>query len=293
MDIKAKISLIIACLFWAASFIATKVALSEIPPLTVVTLRLIVSALCFIFWMKLTGEKLDLFTFSNMKYLLLLSIFGTGLHYGIQTIGLQFTTASKGGIYSVTAPITIIIIAALFLKEKITLKKGIGVLIALVGVIVVMGLDTISEFNLKGNLLGDLFVLISIIMWGIFTVLSKSFTIRMSPLKMTTAITVIGALYMIPVGLIEMGTRSFSIYSISMEGWMAIFFLGITCSFLATLLYVYALSLSESQKVGVYLYTVPPMTHIIAFFVLGESIGLSLIVGSSLVLYGVFLTEKG
>jgi len=79
MNIKAKAALLTACLFWAASFIATKIALSSIPPLTVVSLRLIVSALCFIIWIFLTGEKFDLFNRSNIFQLILLSIFGTGI----------------------------------------------------------------------------------------------------------------------------------------------------------------------------------------------------------------------
>lgn len=293
MNVKAKFALLTACFFWAASFIATKIALSSIPPVTVVSLRLIVSAICFIVWIYLSGEKFDLFSRENIFPLILLSIFGTGLHYGIQTIGLQYTTASKGGIYSVTAPITIIIIAAVFLKEKITLRKVAGVIIAILGVIIVIGFDTILEFNLRGSILGDLLVLISIVMWGIFTVMGKSITSKMSALKMTAAITILGAFYMIPAGLFEIRSKSFSLMSINGDAWSAILFLGITCSFLATLLYVYALSISESQKVGVYLYTVPPMTQVIAFLVLNEAVGFSLLAGSVIVISGLYLTEKG
>lgn len=293
MNVKAKSALLTACLFWAASFIATKIALSSIPPITIVSLRLIISAICFILWIYIKGEKFDLFTRSNIIQLLLLSIFGTGLHYGIQTIGLQFTSASKGGVYAVTAPITILIIAALFLKERITLRKGVGVMIALLGVIIVMGFDTILDFDLKGNLLGDLLVLISIVMWGIFTVMGKSVTSKMSALKMTAAITIIGAVYMVPAGIYEMYSTSFPLRSINGAAWLSVLFLGITCSFLATLLYVYALSLSESQKVGVYLYTIPPMTQVIAFLVLNEAVGISLLAGSAIVISGLYLTEKG
>jgi len=59
------------------------------------------------------------------------------------------------------------------------------------------------------------------------------------------------------------------------------------------LLYFKALERTESQKVGVYLYTIPPMTYIIASFYLGEKIGANLIVGSLFVLAGVYITENG
>jgi drug/metabolite transporter (DMT)-like permease len=78
-----------------------------------------------------------------------------------------------------------------------------------------------------------------------------------------------------------------------LEGWAAVAFLGVTCSFLATLLYVLALERTESQKVGVYLYTIPPMTYVVAALYLKETIGLSLLLGSVIVMAGVYLTEKG
>jgi drug/metabolite transporter (DMT)-like permease len=102
-----------------------------------------------------------------------------------------------------------------------------------------------------------------------------------------------GAIYMIPVSLIEIKSTPFSLFSIPAEAWGAIAFLGITCSFLATLFYFYALTGSESQKVGIYLYMIPPITAVIAHFYRGEFIGTNLIIGTLLVLSGVYLTERG
>jgi drug/metabolite transporter (DMT)-like permease len=293
IPLPARIALFTACFFWAASFIATKKALIAAPPLTVVTLRLLISALCFLVWFLFRRERIK---YSGPKWLgrlFLLSLFGTGLHYGIQTVGLEYTTASNASVYAVTGPISITIIAALFLGEKITLKKASGIGIALLGVLIVIGIDTLKTFDLKGHLLGDLLVFISIFMWGIFSVLGKDLARQMGALRLTAIITFIGALYMIPLGLIESHKTSFSLSQISLEAWTAIAFLGITCSFLATLLYVYALQKTEAQKVGVYLYTIPPMTYVIAAVILNERIGINLLIGSLIVFAGVYLTERG
>ncbi len=293
VPLAAKLALAGACFFWAASFIATKAALASIPPLTVVMLRLIVSSLCFIVWLAVKKTKLPYHGTAWLGRIFLLSLFGTGLHYGIQTIGIQYTTASNASLYAVTGPISITIIAALFLGERITLKKIIGIVAALLGVAMVMGFETLSKFDLTGHLLGDLLVFTSIFMWGIFTVMGKDMFRRISALELTAIVTFMGTLYMIPIGLWELHQKSFSLASIPMEAWAAVVFLGITCSFLATLLYMYALQLTESQKVGVYLYTIPPMTYMIAAFYLKETISLNLIFGSLVVLVGVYITEKG
>ena len=293
VPLPARLALITACFLWAGSFIATKTALDNIPPLTTVTLRLMISSLCFLPWLIIRGKRIPFQGWGWLGRLFLLSIFGTGMHYGIQTVGLQYTTASNASLYAVTAPITIVIIAALFLGEKITWKKALGICCALLGVLLVMGIETLKTFDLKGHLLGDLLVFASIFMWGVFTVMSKDMTRKMGALDMLALATFMGTLYMIPIGIIESHARSFSLASVPFKAWASVAFLGITCSFLATLLYTFALERTESQKVGVYMYTIPPMNYVMAALILNESIGLNLLIGSAVVFAGVYLTEKG
>ncbi len=291
--IKIHGALMIAVLFWAISFIATKVALASLPPLFVVFARLVVSSICFLIWVYIKGTKIRYLGGSWLRSIIVLSVFGSGLHYSLQTIGLQFTTASNASIYAVTAPLTITVIAIFFLGEKLSLKKFTGIMLALIGVLTVIGFDTLLDFNLEGHLLGDLLVFSSISMWGLFTVLGKKMTQKMGALDLTMLITLIGTLYMAPVGIYDLTKHSIILSEVPIKAWAAVLFLGITCSFLATLLYFFALQHTESQKVGVYLYAIPPTTQIFAAIFLGEIIGLSLIAGSIAVLYGVYLTEKG
>ncbi len=286
-------ALIIAVFFWAISFIATKVSLDFLPPLFVVFARLVVSSICFLIWLYMKKTKIKYMGGKWLWNMIILSLFGSGLHYSLQTIGLQYTSASNASLYAVTAPLTITIIAIFFLGEKLSIKKFTGISLALIGVLTVIGFDTILDFDLTGHLLGDLLVFASISMWGIFTVLGKKMTKQIGALELTMIITVLGTIYMAPVGIYDLYRNQISLSNIPMKAWLAVLFLGITCSFLATLLYFFALQHRESQKVGVYLYTIPPMTQISAAIFLGEVIGLSLIAGSIAVLFGVYLTEKG
>lgn len=287
-----RVLLLLACFLWAISFVATKVALRTTPALTVASLRLVVAALCFGAWL-LAGRTPR--RPANARWwgeLLLLSLVGMG-HYAVQTIGLQYTTASTASLYAVTGPISILLLAAIFLGERISLGKVVGVVTALAGVLVVMGLDTLLNLELRGHVVGDLLVLTSIAMWGIFTVFGKKMTDQLGALALTGITTVMGAIWMLPVGWAGLAREQTTLSAIGLAGWVAIGFLGVGCSFLATLFYFMALQHSESQKVGVYLYAIPPMTALIAATYLGESIGLSLIAGSVLVFVGVYLTERG
>jgi drug/metabolite transporter (DMT)-like permease len=293
MPIGARAALVTACVLWAVSFVATRVALEAAPPLVVVTLRLLISAACFVPWVVVSGGVAGLGGGRGLLHLFWLSLFGTGLHYGLQTVGLQYTTASNASLYAVTAPITILLLSAIMLGEHVTIRKGLGVALALAGVLVVMGPQTLTTLELDAHVKGDFLVLVSIVMWGLFTVLGKKATDELGALKVTAWVTLIGALWMLPVGWFEMRATGYSLASMTAEAWMAVAFLGVGCSFLATFLYFAALQRTESQKVGVYLYTIPPMTAVVAVLYLGETLSANLVLGAALVIAGVALTERG
>ncbi|MBN1224996.1 MAG: DMT family transporter [Candidatus Aminicenantes bacterium] len=291
MPLQARLGLLVAIFVWAISYIAVKVALTAAPPLTVAGLRLIISALCFVAWYALRRQWPKIPNRKLFTALFGLSLLGTGLHYGIQTIGLQYTTAANASIYATTGPIAIALLA-IFMGERLTLRKGGGILLALCGVLLVQGLETLTKFELSGHMLGDALVFISVFMWGVFTVFGKRVADEVGPLPMIGLTTIIGAIWMIPISGVEIYTRSFDLASISPKAWLAITFLGITCSFLAPLLYFIALKHTEAQKVGVYLYAIPPLTYIMAALFLGETIGINLILGALLVLAGVYITDR-
>jgi drug/metabolite transporter (DMT)-like permease len=293
MPARARLALLTASVLWAVSFVATKVALASMPPLLVVSLRLLISAACFAPLIAMTGGAGGLGGRRGLFQLFVLSLFGAGLHYASQTTGLQYTTASNASLYTTTGPITILLLSALMLGERITWRKAVGVAIALAGVLVVMGPEKLASLELDEHILGDLLVLASLIMWGLFTVLGKRLTDQLGALRLTAWVTVIGAAWMAPVGWAEMRIRGVALSSIPLEAWLALGFLGVGCSFLATLLYVTALGMTESQKVGVYLYIIPPMTAVVAAFYLGETISTHLVAGAVLVIAGVALTERG
>jgi len=288
-----RLALLGACFLWAISFVATKIALEMIPPLTVVSLRLLIAAVCFLPILATGGRWATVAKRPILLKLLGLSLFGAGLHYGFQTVGLQTTNASNASVYVATGPITILLLAVVFLGEKLNARKLLGIAIAIAGVIIVMGPAKLAGFGLGGNLLGDLLVFVSIVMWGCFTVFGKKLTDFLGALTVTAAVTLIGATWMVPVGLFEMFRTGFGLAEISPSAWAAVTYLGVGCNFVAVLLYFTALEQTESQKVGVYLYSIPPMTAVIASVILDEPITLGLVIGAALVIVGVALTERG
>ena len=279
----------LACFFWAISFIASKAALESAPPLTVAALRLIIAAACFLVWFAFKGWP----KVASWRRIFFLSLVGTSLHYGTQTAGLQYTAASNASLYAASAQIFIALIAFFSLGERLGARKVLGILLASAGVLAAMGPKTLFSLEFRGHLLGDSLVLASLYLWALFTVYGKRSSAEYGALHMLGLVTIVGAVTMIPAAGAELWWRGASLGAITPKSWLAIAFLGVSCSFLAALLYFLALERMESQKVGVYLYTIPPMTYAAAWALLGERFGWSLGIGSALVLAGVNLTERG
>jgi drug/metabolite transporter (DMT)-like permease len=291
MPMRAMAAVFGACVLWAASFLATKVALETMPPMVLVGVRLGLAAACFGCWLVLVGGPRP--TREQWRMLGVLSLFGTGLHYGIQTAGLLYTTASNGALYAVTGPVTIAVFGIVVLGERLTLFRTTGLLLALVGVLAVMGPEELAAVDLRSGAAGDLMVLTSIVLWGLFTVFGKRLTEGLGAVRVTAWVTLIGAAWFAPIGLIEAQWVDFSWAGVSWYGWIAAGFLGVGCSFLATLLYFVALRDGSSQAVGAFLYTIPPMTAVAAWLWLGENLDAWFFGGAALVMLGVILTERG
>src|SRR3990170_4024514 len=154
-----------AVMIWGASFIATKIALEEIAPLTIIFLRLILASV-LLFILAVYSKKsfaIDLKNHGGIFILALVAVF----HLWIQVTGLQYTTAANTGWIIGTAPVFMAILGFVFYKEKITLLQFLGILVALVGLLLLIGKGDITNIGLIENK-GDLLVLGSAFTWGVY-----------------------------------------------------------------------------------------------------------------------------
>ena len=146
------LSLIFAMFIWGSSFIATKSAMNDLGPFTVIFLRMIIASLCFVYFIK-RFLKYD-FTKKDIKLILLLALFEPCLYFVFEAKALQYTTASQAGMITSMMPIITAMAAGYFLKEIITKQLIIGSLIAMGGAIW-LSLQASSSFNAPNPLLGN------------------------------------------------------------------------------------------------------------------------------------------
>lgn len=279
--------IILAVIFWASSFIASKFALQEISPAVIVSLRLLI-ATAFLLIAVLCSKnsfKINLKSHGSIFILALISVF----HLWIQLTGLKFTTAANSGWIVGTAPIFIALLGAVFFREKITYLKAAGTFTALFGLVLLISkgdFSSLSFFEKKG----DLFILLSAFIWGVYSIANKKISLNYSPLMTIFYLFLMMAIIITPFNLTEESVNS--VINLSSTGWAAVLFLGLFCSGAAYVIWAYALRDMESARVGSFLYLEPFFTVIAAWLFLNESITLLMIISGIIITTGVIMVNR-
>jgi len=281
-----------AVVFWGFSFIATKVALREVHPFTLLILRYTIGALFLV--IAQCGQDtafLKIFSYRDWIRIFLLAAVGVSGLGLLQAYGLLYTTAINTGWIIAINPIFITLAARFFLGETITARRILGVFFGFCGIFLIIskGVFSFSLFH-SSSLFGDLLVLTSALAWTTFTVGGKGFLSRYTPLSTVTAVMISAAFIVLPLNILK-GEWDKLLY-LSLSTWMGILFLGIFCSGLAYLFWYSALEKKDSSIVGMYLYLEPLATLIGACLLLGEEIHWITLMGGGMILIGVYLASK-
>ncbi|UCH66898.1 MAG: DMT family transporter [Ignavibacterium sp.] len=279
--------MLLAVIFWGTSFVATKKVLAELDPITIIALRLLLATLLLLIIAIITKRKftINLKNHGSIFVLACIAVF----HLWIQVTGLKYTTASNTGWIIGTAPIFMAILAIIFFKEKISFIQAIGILIAMFGLLLLIGKGDITNIDLIQNK-GDLLVLSSAFTWGVYSMVNKKITLSYSPLMTILYLFIMMSIIIVPVNFSDKVVES--VVHLSTIGWISVLFLGLFCSGIAYVIWAYSLRDLESAKVGAFLYFEPMITVAAAWILLQESITILMLVSGIIITFGVILVNK-
>ncbi len=266
--------------FWASSFVGIRAATIDFSPIEIAVLRFIVSSIALlvirISHKTILPKKEHFFRFVQLGFILFIN--HISLNYGIRTI-----TAGETTLIVSTSQIFQVLLAYIFLKEKVSNRFSIGLLFCFLGVSIIAFQKSIGmSFNL-----GVALVLIAAVTNAAFFVLQKPILKKYGPLEVVSYSTWITTLLLLPFG-------SSAIGSFSMAGLSSIFsvvYIGIVFV-IAHICWSKVLSKIDASKAAIFLYTVPVMTIIIGFLWLRELPSLISCLGGAIILCGVILSNS-
>lgn len=279
-----KYMMLFATIFWAGAFIAGKFSIGEFPVFSLVFFRFLIATI-IIFIILIKTEENWKITKQDLKTFLTLGVVGMVGYHVFFFLSLKYTTATNSSLIGATNPIVTTILACVFLKDKITYKNILGILISLLGVILITTNGNISVlFNMKFNI-GDILMMVAVLCWATYGVLSKKVLEVYSPIKITSYAFLTCVIILIPLVILE--KPWVYIPSTTFNGWMSVIYMAIFPSVGGYLIQQMSIKKIGPTKTSLFINLVPVFSMILAFCILGESISIIKIIAGILIICGI------
>lgn len=279
------LALAMAVLFWGFSFVATKIALQSFTPFCLIFFRFIAASLFFVLLFNRYG--FPPLTRRNFRHLAVLAVFQPGLYFTFETIGLQYTSATKTSLIIATIPVVVLLFSLIFLKERLRLLNALGVAISLVGVsLLIFGGDSTG---LAGSLFGDLLIFGAVFSASIYMIMTRRLGQSISPVQITGMQIIFGAVIFFPAFLWDLPRLHWS--EVTNESLIALVALTLFATIGAFLCYNYALSRIAAARAAVCINAIPLVTTFGAWLLLDERLTALQGIGGAIVLGAVYLAN--
>ncbi len=276
-------------IFWSLVFPFIKIALEELSPVNLTIMRLLVVCIVFLILLIVKPNKFSKIQKKDVIPIFLVGFLGIVIYHLGLNYGEQYISASAASVIIATIPIFVVILAAIFLKEKITLKIVLGVLLSLLGVVVISTVGRADNlFEIK-YISGALAVLLASVLGAGYTVAGKKLLQRYSALSLTVYVCLIGSLGLIPFisnSLFE------EVAAMSLTCWSVVIFLGIFPTVIGYVLWYVALEIKSASEISIYLYFIPVLSTIISYILFRDEITWLFVFGGALVILGLHVVNK-
>ena len=285
----ALIATSIATLIYGVTFtIAKEVMPLYIKPYGFILLR--VGGAAMVFWLLGLFIKAKSIEKSDYKKIIIAAFFGVGLNMLTFFKGLSYTTPISASVIMVTSPILVLIFASILLKEKLILRKIIGVVIGLIGAVILIVYGTSPNGDAQNMMLGNLLVFINAASYAMYLVQVKKLIAKYNPIMFVKWLYLFGFLFVLPFGFVELLEVNWSLMPTSIYFKVGFVVLFTTC--ITYLFNLFALSKLKPTTVSVFIYLQPVIASIYALFVGSDSLNTVKVAATLLIFLGVFLVTK-
>ncbi|MFO1414602.1 MAG: DMT family transporter [Burkholderiales bacterium] len=282
--------LTLAPFFWACNWIVGRGISSDIPPMAMTFFRwLFAGAMLAPFALPAVRRQWPAVR-ARWRILMLLGVIGIATHNALAYLGLRFTTATNGVILNSFIPVMIVTLSWVFLRERLAPVQLAGVLVSLAGVLAILSegsLDTLLHLSVN---VGDVFVVLSMLMWSIYTILLRWKPGGLGLVPFLFVIATIGTAVMFPFWLGEMALGFAMRWT-----WGNVAALLAVSLFSSVLAYIFwnrGVAEVGANVAGLFVHLMPVFGIVLAWLVLGERLLPFHVAGIALILSGIWLTSR-
>ncbi len=281
-------ALAVTSLVWGTTWVASKIAVSEVPAFQLAAIRQFIAGCCFLGYFLLV-KKASWPTLRELRNLFVLSLLMMVMANGLSTWGLRYIPTGFAALIGALYPLSVVFLEKwLYRKKALSPLALAGLILGLAGVAYVFYAQLYAQ--LTPVLLGGVGLsLIAMLSWSLGTVFLSRHHLSVSPYYSMGWQMLMGSLMMALLSVLL--HDPIPLGSVSIRSWIAILYLVGAGSVLSFIAFIYTLKRFPPQVSTLYAYMNPLVAAITGSVLLDEQISASTIVGTFITLSGVFLVN--
>jgi len=283
--------LVCATLFWAGNFAIGKFAyLENIPPYSLAFLRW---CLVWIILLPFTYKeilKLKNNIKKNLSLFFILGFTSVCIFTSFTYNALNYTQVINASLFNTAIPVAIILVCFLLKIEKTNFFQISGLLISVLGILAIitkLNLNILLTLNFNK---GDLFMIVAIIAWGIYSAYLRKRTFEVSLLTLVHIICTFGLIFLLPLFILDL--MQGKNIDMSSNLFYILIYIAIFPSIGSYYCWAGAVSIIGANRAGIFLSLIPLFSTIFAILFFNEKFLFFHFIGSVLIILGLFLSNK-
>ena len=274
---------------WASNIVAGKVTLTGFDPLALAQLRMAGAAILYIvLYLAWHGRPKVRLGKREWLMLALMAFTGITLNQICYIGGLARTSVTHTGLIQAIGPVMVLLLSAFMGMEPLTHGKLLGMTISFVGVALLL-IEQPTQGS-GANWVGDLIVIAAGAFFAYYTILVKKSANIYDPLTSNALVFGLGAIFLVPFCAHSVAHVRWSL--VPPHAWWGLAYMVLFGSFVAYLIYAFALEKLSASNVAAFAYLQPLMAALMGMWLLREKISLTAVLGGALILFGVYFTER-
>jgi drug/metabolite transporter (DMT)-like permease len=288
---KAYIMLILATLFWAGNFTIGKFAYTEnVPPYSLAFFRWILVWIILLPFTYKEISKIKTEVKNNLSLFFILGFTSVGIFSAFTYNALNYTQVINASLFNTAIPVSIILVCFLLKIEKTNIFQISGLIVSVLGILaIITRLDLNILLTLNFNK-GDIYMVIAIISWGIYSAFLKKKTFDISLLSLVHVVCTFGLIILFPAFLFELAQGKTT--EVNSNLIFILFYIAIFPSIGSYYCWAGAVSIIGANRAGIFLSLIPLFSTIFAMIFFNEKFLFFHFIGSVLIILGLFLSNK-
>ena len=288
---KAYTMLILATLFWAGNFTIGKFAYTEnVPPYSLAFFRWILVWIILLPFTFKEIPKIKTEVKNNLSLFFILGFTSVGIFSAFTYNALNYTQVINASLFNTAIPVSIILVCFLLKIEKTNIFQISGLIVSVLGILaIITRLDLNILLTLNFNK-GDIYMIIAIISWGIYSAFLKKKTFDISLLSLVHVVCTFGLIILLPAFLFELAQGKTT--ELNSNLIFILLYIAIFPSIGSYYCWAGAVSIIGANRAGIFLSLIPLFSTIFAMIFFNEKFLFFHFIGSVLIILGLFLSNK-